>query len=442
MLLSRRRRRKPTQRSCCCCPACAAKTAAADHVAVLLLLLWLYLSSPSGGGGGVGCLAFCPHRHRGRSRLRLPQQHCPQNDCRHRREGENLPPPPLVLQLPLPLALNQPRLLQQQQQQRGRGASLLRLLFASWRWRWRWHDHCHRFRDVVRFAPLQQQMRSVLVRARLRLLSLALAAIVASMAVFPAAAMAAAAAAVTAGRAGGGSFGPSSSRSSPSASHHHHRSHHGGGTCTRVFRTGQLPPQIRLYSSPSPPNIIVIQRQRCQQPHLLSRRSTLRNRDDLAAFRWSPGDVLIWVGVGSVITYGFVNNKHKNQGSMIRDDDGGSASALGPGATACHLLLVFLLHRKGPSSGHLLRRIRDRSDRADTTVRKGVQDLVTDGESVAFLSFCLIPEFCRRSAHVIQNTSGLFSPKHGLLTRVYFFLQIRHTPSSLLSLPSRCACRP
>jgi hypothetical protein len=204
-------------------------------------------------------------------------------------------------------------------------------------------------------------------------LALALAALVALAAALPSLA------AVTAGRAGGGSFGPSSasrtSSSAPSSSHHRH--YGGGGTSrTRVFHSNLLAPQIRVYSAPSPPNILVIQRQR--QPALAA-------GDGGVAVRWSPGDALLLVGAGSLITYGFANN-HRigRRGGPL---GGGRDGALGPGATASHLVAVFRLDPRGPSR-RLLRNVRELAERSDTTTRRGVQDLVSDGSvpNVLFLS--------------------------------------------------------
>jgi hypothetical protein len=220
-------------------------------------------------------------------------------------------------------------------------------------------------------------------------LALALAALVA-LAAAPLPDPALAAAAVTAGRAGGGSFGPSSpgasssraSSSSSAPSAYRHR-HYGGGrgaaaaSRTRVFHSNLLAPQIRVYSAPSPPNILVIQRQR--QPALAA-------GDGAAAVRWSPGDALLLVGVGSLITYGFVNN-HRigRRGGPL---GGGRGGALGPGATASHLVAVFRLDPRGPSR-RLLRNVRELAERSDTTTRRGVQDLVSDG-SVPNVLFLII----------------------------------------------------
>jgi hypothetical protein len=222
-------------------------------------------------------------------------------------------------------------------------------------------------------------MAALAEKIRRAALALALAALVALAAALPSLA------AVTAGRAGGGSFGPSSASRTPSSapSSSHHR-HYGGGrgaaaaSRTRVFHSNLLAPQIRVYSAPSPPNILVIQRQR--RPALAG--------DGGVAVRWSPGDALLLVGVGSLITYGFANNHRigRRGGPFGGERDDALGSALGPGATASHLVAVFRLDPHGPYR-RLLRNVRELAERSDTTTRRGVQDLVSDGSvpNVLFL---------------------------------------------------------
>jgi hypothetical protein len=148
-----------------------------------------------------------------------------------------------------------------------------------------------------------------------------------------------------------------------------------------VFHSNLLAPQIRVYSAPSPPNILVIQRQRQRRPALAG--------DGGVAVRWSPGDALLLVGAGSLITYGFVNNHRigRQGGPLGGGREGAANTALGPGATASHLVAVFRLDPRGPSR-RLLRNVRELAERSDTTTRRGVQDLVSDGSvpNVLFLS--------------------------------------------------------
>jgi hypothetical protein len=242
---------------------------------------------------------------------------------------------------------------------------------------------------VVQFVRIQAKIRSIAARIRRRTLVLALAVCLISVSSFGLSAHAGG----SAGRAGGGSFGPASSGGG-----------HGGGSSSRSysrpnFNTHRsysnhnwLPPQI--YSGPSSyshsPPIVIIDRSRirsrwiAQPPPLrvfttatpsavVTSSSTSQSAltKGGVATRFSLSDVVLLTGAWSLITYGLYNNYRAAGGNKdVRQ------SALGPGATVARLVVVLNLP---PGKHNVLDEIRDLSERADTSTRRGVQQLVSSG---------------------------------------------------------------
>jgi hypothetical protein len=245
---------------------------------------------------------------------------------------------------------------------------------------------------VVQFVRIQAaKIRSIAARIRRRTLVLALAVCLISVSSFGMSAHAGG----SAGRAGGGSFGPaasggghgSSSRSYSRPNFNTHRSY---------SNHNRIPPQIRVYSGPSSyshsPPIVIIDRSRLRTrwiaqpppPRVFTTatpssagvvasptNTQSASTRDAAATRFSLSDVVLLTGAGSLITYGLYNNYRTAGGN--KDD---RQSALGPGATVARLVVVLNLP---PGKHNVLDEIRNMSERADTSTRRGVQQLVSSG---------------------------------------------------------------
>ena len=85
----------------------------------------------------------------------------------------------------------------------------------------------------------------------------------------------------------------------------------------------------------------------------------------------SPAEIAVLATVGSVMVYGFVNSKEYRRNSD-------SSSPHGPGSTSASLTVALNVPRRNDSS-NILRALQRLADRADTSTRKGVQDLLSDG---------------------------------------------------------------
>jgi uncharacterized membrane protein YgcG len=269
---------------------------------------------------------------------------------------------------------------------------------------------------VVQFVRIRAKIRSIAARIRSSTLVFALAVCLISVSSFGLSAHAGG----SAGRAGGGSFGPAASGGG-----------HGGGSSSRSYSRpnfnaprsysnhDRVPPQIRVYSGPSSyshsPPIVIIDRSRlrtrwiAQPPPLrvfttatpssagvvASPTTTAQSAStrDAVATRFSLSDVVLLTGAGSLITYGLYNNYRAAGGNKdVRQ------SALGPGATVARLVVVLNLP---PGKHNALDEIRDLSERADTSTRRGVQYLVSSGTYSCTYSCCLLGGMLARAHQMV-----------------------------------------
>lgn len=185
----------------------------------------------------------------------------------------------------------------------------------------------------------------------------------------------AASAAVGAGRMGG-SFGPSSSSSSSSSSQSTliPRSSSWSGS-SRHYGA----PRVRGYSNCGPSITVYGTRP--------ARGSSCGRDGSAVATKTTTSDLLLLIGTGALITYSFTAGSRVNSGNRRRH------SVLGPGATTASITACFNVpNRNDPNS--ILAKLRRLSERVDTTTRKGVQNMVSEGTCVLRLDSRSLPSSC------------------------------------------------
>jgi len=135
------------------------------------------------------------------------------------------------------------------------------------------------------------------------------------------------------------------------------------------------------------------------------------------AARFSASDVVLLTGTSALIFYGATNN--------FRDKSDGDESALGPGASVASVTVALdVPSRKNPNS--VLHRLKRISERANMASRKGVQDLVSEGNwnvffgglsstrSLLFVHFYApIPGFCPN----VNSLLGIVAARKGSFIR-------------------------
>lgn len=160
--------------------------------------------------------------------------------------------------------------------------------------------------------------------------------------------------AVTGGRMGG-SFGSSGrSSSSPSSS-----------------APSRAMPRARSYGYDSSPRIHVHVGPRTRlfgSYGTFGAYDTFPGNTGISTTRLSPSEIALLTGTVGLLAYGFMNTSRKD----------GETSPLGPGATAVSLTVSLQVpDRDDP--GSILNKLRRISESVNTSSRKGVQDLVTEG---------------------------------------------------------------
>ena len=246
---------------------------------------------------------------------------------------------------------------------------------------------CHKekiTRERFTFESMDYLFQNLSRRLRTMILSLALATILVTS-------VAPLALATSYGRAGG-SFGGSSARSSSSrssirsrssssriggrtsgSSHHHH--YH---QPSRPYYSPSSPsPLIHIYRAapPRPPPIVVVE-QPTDVPVLVpaSRQSPARTRVSVV------NDVVLLTATSRLMVYGFRNNFRRRRDREDDDDDDRAVSPLGPGATFTSVTVsIDVPDRDDPNC--ILQRLRRVAERTDTSTRKNVQNLVSEGRS-------------------------------------------------------------
>ena len=188
--------------------------------------------------------------------------------------------------------------------------------------------------------------------------------------------------AVSGGRMGGGSFksyssgSPSRSRSAPSSSGR--MGGGGGGSFSRGTPTlPRRPPGGRVYYSPLPrvTHNFHYGLGRPAGPIVIDRGFAGVQQRNPAIVTSSTGvkvrDIVVLTGTGALLAYGFRNNYRRN------DYDGSdSVGPLGKGITVGSLTVALNVpNRKDPDN--ILNRLSRKSMTADTSSRKGVQDLLS-----------------------------------------------------------------
>jgi hypothetical protein len=135
------------------------------------------------------------------------------------------------------------------------------------------------------------------------------------------------------------------------------------------------------------------------------------------AARFSASDVVLLTGTSALIFYGVTNN--------FRGKRDGDESALGPGASVASVTVALdVPSRKNPNS--VLHRLKRISERANMASRKGVQDLVSEGNwnvffgglsstrSLLFVHFYApIPGFCPN----VNSLLGIVAARKGSFIR-------------------------
>jgi hypothetical protein len=129
------------------------------------------------------------------------------------------------------------------------------------------------------------------------------------------------------------------------------------------------PPSGGLYKSHS--SLYSRERGHLTQKRPLTTRAYYSRSESPIQTNFSPRDIVILTGTGVLIVYGFQNNV-KN-----RDNN---PSPLGSGATTTSIILSLSVPDKDDPNT-ILQTLRKISSCADTTTRRGLQNLVTEGTS-------------------------------------------------------------
>jgi len=164
--------------------------------------------------------------------------------------------------------------------------------------------------------------------------------------------------AVSGGRSGG-SFSPSSSRSSSSPS----MSRPSPYSSSNTWGRSRMPNVLILNSGP-----------RFQPINTWGSSSVAVS----SPTRLAPAELAVLTTVGAVMVYGMVNNQNR-----LRRENAGP---LGPGATMASVTVALNVpDQDDPNS--IVKTLRKLSLHADTSQRKGVQNLLSDGASFCFLFY-------------------------------------------------------
>ena len=125
------------------------------------------------------------------------------------------------------------------------------------------------------------------------------------------------------------------------------------------------------YSSPMRPNVMIHSGPR----YSMSTTQWSMGTTTRPVNRLTPSEITVLTATGGILLYGYLNNKDRLKN--------GPDSPLGPGATMASVTVALNVpDRDDPSSiTHSLRRI---SLRSDTSSRKGVQDLISEGKLKSF----------------------------------------------------------
>lgn len=244
-------------------------------------------------------------------------------------------------------------------------------------------------RKIFFFQAMKKLFKKLLWgKMRRTILSFALATILATSLAPPLAL------ATTYGRAGG-SFGGSSTRSSRSSStssriggssrgtssgssHHHHHFYRP----SRPYYSPSSPslsPSIHIYRAAprSPPIVVLGQPTAVTVPVPVPRQSLDRPPRSRG---FSVGDVVLLTTTSGLIVYGFRNNFRRRRDREDDDDYTRQLSPLGPGATFTSVTVsIDVPDRDDPNC--ILQRLRRLAERTDTSTRKNVQNLVSEGRS-------------------------------------------------------------
>ena len=180
--------------------------------------------------------------------------------------------------------------------------------------------------------------------------------------------MAAADAAVKSGYRSGGSFKSSSSSTShsrPAPRYHHQRnSNH------RLYSSSSRQQQLHLS-----PTVTRMTGPRISIHHHSSLPFYVRS-DPRIATTFSPADILVLTGTGTLLAYGFVN--HRRNEDPWKDKSTIGYGPLGPGATATAVTVsVNIPDRDDPNN--LLNRLQAIAEKTDTIRREGIQELIGEG---------------------------------------------------------------